>query len=68
MHDLSPHGMKIETEGRLPFSTGGTLVDISFWLNAAPFTLRGSLSGKDRLSTPTIMASASMSPNKKKRT
>ncbi|MGJ3205072.1 PilZ domain-containing protein [Geobacillus thermoleovorans] len=43
IHDLSPHGMKIETEGRLPFSTGGTLVDISFWLNAASFTLRGQL-------------------------
>ncbi|KAF0995111.1 PilZ domain-containing protein [Geobacillus sp. TFV-3] len=43
IHDLSPHGMKIETEGRLPFSAGGTPVDISFSLPAASFTLRGQL-------------------------
>ncbi|KJE27753.1 PilZ domain-containing protein [Geobacillus thermoleovorans] len=41
--DISPHGMKVEVESRLPFSHDGVPVEVSFALSGASFTVQGKL-------------------------
>ncbi|ASS99472.1 PilZ domain-containing protein [Geobacillus thermocatenulatus] len=43
IHDISPHGMKLEAAIHLPFSHDGPLVEVSFALSGASFAFRGQL-------------------------
>ncbi|MEB3751606.1 PilZ domain-containing protein [Geobacillus sp. FSL W8-0032] len=43
VHDISPHGLKVEADRPLPFSGGGSWVDVSLVLGGAALRVRGQL-------------------------
>ncbi|WPZ20006.1 PilZ domain-containing protein [Geobacillus subterraneus] len=43
IHDISPHGMKLEAKKRLPFSREGSEVEVSFAVGGVSLTVSGRL-------------------------
>jgi|GEM_PF-3257153 len=43
IHDISPHGMKLEAKSRLPFSREGSSVEISFAIGGVSLKIGGRL-------------------------
>ncbi|WP_017434060.1 PilZ domain-containing protein [Saccharococcus caldoxylosilyticus] len=43
IHNLSPHGMKLETLQRIPYEHGKTTVEIAFSINNAPLRFFGKI-------------------------